>query len=102
MLQIGSKVICLNDSHENEFKGLAFQNWVKKGQQYTIREIFDNNDICECSVLLEEVTNPIVYIPVLGIEREPAFRITRFAEVNELVNINEEVFETSGILDNVI
>lgn len=101
-MEVGSKVICQNDSHENEYKGLVFQQWIKKGQEYTIREIFYNDDICECSVLLEEVTNPIVYIPVLGINRECSFRITRFAEVNELVNIKEEVFQTSGILDNVI
>lgn len=98
----GKKIICLNDSHENEYKGLVFQQWIKKWKEYTIREIFDNDDICECSVLLEEVQNIPVFIPVLQTYREPAFRITRFAEVNELVNIKEEVVETSGILDNVI
>jgi hypothetical protein len=98
---IGDKVICVNDSHENEFKGLVFQEWITKGKEYTIREIFDNDGITP-SVLLEEVSNIPVPIPVLNIVREPSFRIERFEVTMSKKMQKEKVLEILNEILNVI
>ena len=81
-MRVGSKILCVDDAHRNEFKGLAFKQWVTKGKTYTVRELVDNDDIVK-GVLLEEVSNPQVYIPVLGRFQEPAFLMDRFRDVEE-------------------
>jgi hypothetical protein len=98
---IGDKVICVNDSHENEFKGLVFQEWITKGKEYTIREIFDNDGITP-SVLLEGVSNIPVPIPVLNIVREPSFRIERFEVTMSKKMQKEKVLEILNEILNVI
>lgn len=90
-MQPGDKVICIDDSHQNEFKGLVFQNWITKDKEYTIREIYDNDGITP-GVLLVEVHNPIVPIPVLNRLQEPAFRIDRFRKLSKQ-SISSEVEE---------
>ena len=98
---IGDRVICRNDAHENEFKGLVFQEWITKGKEYTIREIFDNDGITP-SVLLEEVSNIPVPIPVLNIVREPSFRIERFEVTMSKKMQKEKVLEILNEILNVI
>ena len=100
-MKVLDKVICVNDSHENEFKGLVFQEWITKGKEYTIREIFDNDGITT-SVLLEEVSNIPVPIPVLNIVREPSFRIERFEVTMSKKMQKEKVLEILNEILNVI
>jgi len=58
-MNIGSKVICINDTIDadkiEEIKK-DFENWIKKDTIYTIRAIL-NNDGIVTGVLLEEVHN---------------------------------------------
>lgn len=84
-MKVGSKVICVDDSIANveEFKR-DFHNWVKKGDEYHIREI-DDNDGLVTSVLLEEIKNPIRYFKTIGRAKESSFRMDRFREIEDAV-----------------
>ena len=90
----GCKVICIDDIiHNSEFIGIHFQNWVKEGDIYTVRDIFDNDDIAPTSITVEELVNKPIKMPLLGgIVREPAFLLSRFRklEKHELEAIAEE------------
>ena len=104
-MNVGDKVICIDDNIKAgmlEFVGHAYPNWIKKGKIYTIREIYPNDDIVP-GILLEEVENPIMYIHLIGKDQEPAFRLTRFREVDNL-SIGEKYeeyseFDLEGIND---
>ena len=70
-------------------------NWVVQDKEYTIRGFQDNDGIA-LGILLEEITNPLVYIPLLGIVQEPAFAEWRFRKLapNEsMVEVVSEVLE---------
>jgi hypothetical protein len=95
---IGDKVVCIDDSMRidvvEELKRLV-PNWVKKDQQYVIRDVKSNRGIAT-GVLLEEIDNPIVFIPLLGGFQEPAFAEWRFRKLKSdetMVEIVEEVLE---------
>jgi hypothetical protein len=80
----GDKVVCVDDSIKYgllEFVGHAYPNWIKKDEIYTVREILTNDDIVP-GILLEEISNPEIYIHLLGKDQEPAFRLNRFAPLN--------------------
>jgi len=59
-----------------------YNNWVKKGKTYTIRQVLQNDDIVH-GVLLEEVRNEPIYIELIGREQEPAFGMFRFRELED-------------------
>lgn len=61
-----------------------FEQWLKKGEEYTIRQINDNNGIVT-SVLLEEIKNPIRYFHTINNFQESSFKIDRFRELEEAV-----------------
>ena len=87
-MKIGSKVICIDDSlkeglNMEEFHR-DFHQWIKKWEEYTIRQI-DENDGLVVSVLLEEVKNPIRYFTTIGRFKESSFRIERFREIETAV-----------------
>jgi hypothetical protein len=85
-MKVGQKVLCVDDSikiGELFTVGKHYKQWIKSGNKYTIREILDNNDIVT-GVLLEEVKNSPIYIKLIGREQEPAFRLNRFRELDEL------------------
>lgn len=91
------KVKCINDDFSKvkeeiikESKGFPIQ-WPVKGETYTIRQVFENDDIGVKSYLLNELHNPTFFIPVLGVRRELAFADWRFEEITE--NVNSEVIE---------
>ena len=94
-MKIGSKVICIDDSlkqglNMEEFHR-DFHQWIKKGEEYTIREI-DENDGLVVSVLLEEVINPIRYFTTIGRYKESSFRIERFREIEtEVMELQTEI-----------
>jgi hypothetical protein len=94
----GTRVVCVDDSmipEIAEWQPKHCPNWVKKDQEYTIRE-FDDNDGIVDGVLLEEVVNPILYLPKWSRVIEPRFAAWRFREleddqVEETVTSKEEV-----------
>lgn len=95
---IGDKVVCVDDSMQieavEELKRIV-PNWVKKDQQYTIRDVKNNRGIAT-GVLLEEIDNVIVFISLLGGFQEPAFAEWRFRKLKSdesMVEIVEEVLE---------
>ena len=95
---IGDRVVCVDDTISIEI-GKAIRrlmpNWVVKDQEYTIRG-FQENDGIVLGILLEEITNPPVYIPIMGRIQEPAFTKSRFRKLksNEvLAEAVTEVFE---------
>jgi hypothetical protein len=95
---IGDKVVCVDDSVKieavEELKRII-PNWVKKDQQYTIRDIKNNRGIVT-GVLLEEIDNPVVFIQILGGFQEPAFAEWRFRKLKSdeiMVEVFEEVLE---------
>lgn len=101
-LKIGSKVLCVDDSIKPgklNFVGYAYPNWIKVGEIYTVREILPNDDIVP-GIVLEEVVNPPLYVHLLGREQEPAFRISRFRELDdqELAIETEEIIGIEELL----
>ncbi len=92
------RVICINDTIEPE--KLAdikkdFQQWVKQGKIYHVREFLDNDDIVD-AYLLEEVRNRPVYFRLINRVQEPAFATWRFRELSdeELKAMVEERIDT--------
>ena len=97
-MKVGSKVKCVDDSiklGKLGFVGYAYPNWIKEGEIYTVREILPNDDIVP-GIVLEEVVNPFLYVHILGREQEPAFRMSRFRELDDL-ELAVEMQETIGI-----
>jgi hypothetical protein len=79
------KLVCIDDSVRvgmERFVSEAYFNWVKKGVTYTVREVLENDGIVT-GVLLNEVHNFPIYQPLLGRKQEPAFRLDRFAELED-------------------
>jgi len=97
-MRVGSKVKCVDDSIKPgklAFVGHAYPNWIKAGEIYTVREILPNDDIVP-GVVLEEVINPLLYMHLLGKDQEPAFRLSRFRELDDQ-ELAIETKETVGI-----
>lgn len=99
MFSVGDKVICINDDFTNLLQDLikkgyptTFLNLPVKDKVYTVRAVFSNNDIV-CSILLEELSNPSFYIPLLHISRELSFAAFRF--VKTLESYQESVIENT-------
>ena len=61
-----------------------------KGEQYTLREEYDNDGLVK-SYLLHELHNPTFFIPVLGIRRELSFAHWRFAITFTEESIEEHI-----------
>ena len=96
MIGVGSVVKCIDDSIKAEeilFVSMAYRQWVKKDVEYTIRQIFDNEGIVTGCVLEEIVNGPIPQKLLGGRWQEPAFRLSRFVECEELKSIKKEEHE---------
>ena len=94
--------MCVDDSIKPGklgFVSYAYPNWIKEGKVYTVREILPNDDIVP-GIVLEEVINPLLYVHILGKEQEPAFRLSRFRELDdqELAIETEEVIGIEELL----
>ena len=101
-MRIGSKVVCIDDSlkeglNMEEFHR-DFNQWVKKGEEYTIRSI-DDNDGLVVSVLLEEIKNPIRFFKTIGRFKESSFKIDRFREIEEAVVSKSETLKLRTNVD---
>lgn len=103
----GDKVVCINDKirkGDEEIVQKFFKNWVKEGETYTIRQMIGGT----MAVLLEEVRNTKIVIPMLGGKAEPNFDPNRFKpldEVLESISIEEamkEPEEKAKELENLI
>ena len=81
------KLLCVDDSRNkgSEF----FENWIKEGEVYTLRRTTGSLSGVQ-GVLLNEVRNPSVFITALQGHTEPSFAKTRFAEVDDMMNIIKE------------
>jgi hypothetical protein len=91
----GDKVICIDasiDPDKAEEIKQDFEIWVTKDQEYTIREILENNGIVP-GVLLEEVHNFPKYFKLINRFQEPAFAIWRFRKLNYATRQQEEEHE---------
>jgi hypothetical protein len=99
----GQKVVCVDDSIKIEqiFSiANSFQNWVKKGEEYTVRAILDNDDIVP-GILLEEVSNTPIYIKLIDRVQEPAFGAFRFRELEEYVEKEEVLDSIEKIVEEI-
>jgi hypothetical protein len=95
-MQVGSRVKCIDDSIKAEeilFVTKAYRQWVKKDMEYTIRQIFDNEGIVTGCVLEEIVNGPIPQKLLGGRWQEPAFRLSRFVECEEVEEMSYEYIE---------
>jgi hypothetical protein len=89
------KVKCINDNFSKvideltrEANGLPL-TFPTKGETYTIRETFDNDGLIT-SYLLNELYNPVFYIPVIKQRRELSFAEWRFEQVLDDISIEVE------------
>jgi len=89
MLEVGDKVRCVNDVRPVGENPAIVPNWIKEGEEYTIREFFNNDDIV-VGVLLEEVRNPRVPIALIDRWQEPAFATWRFEKTQSAERTEEE------------
>ena len=92
------RVICINDTIDPaaliEISN-DFQQWVKMGKIYHIREHLDNDGIVD-GYLLEEIRNRPVFLRLINRVQEPAFATWRFRELSddELMAMVREKIET--------
>jgi len=100
-MRVGSKVRCIDDTVKpgmEEFVANAYQNWVKEGEDYIVRDVFENGGIVD-GIVLEELYNLPIYQSLICAIQEPAFRATRFAELEEAV---EEAVTEESIMKEFI
>ena len=93
-MKVGSRVLCTDASIKDGRSDAVielYQMWVRKGAEYTVREVLDNDGIVT-GVLLDQVINDPIVQPLLnGRMQEPAFRITRFQELHDdMAEVNQE------------
>ena len=80
MFGVGDKILCIDDSmaeHTRLELSKDVPNWVKKGEEYTIREVYENKGIV-LGILLEEISNPVKFFKLINRFQEPAFADWRF------------------------
>jgi hypothetical protein len=90
------KVVCINDSFKldeltKDNPDVKLQ-LPKKDEIYTIRKVFskeENGGLIE-SYLLEELHNPVYFIPVINMLRELAFAEFRFMKLQDYVSVTQE------------
>lgn len=103
MFNVGDKVICTNDAIDFDKKEEIrsdIPNWIQKDEEYTIREILDNDGIVT-GVLLEEVRNFPKYFQLIDRIQEPGFATWRFRKLqyatNQAYELKEKEYETMGV-----
>lgn len=79
---IGDKVMCVDDRRTKPEHAFVVQ-WPKKGKEYTIRDVFYNDDIVT-GVLVKELKNKILFIKLLNREQEQAFAAWRFEKLKSV------------------
>jgi len=87
-----SRLVCVDDSIKFDqivFVSEVYQQWVKKGEEYTVRQVLENDGIVT-GVLLNEVVNEPIWQKLLGRYQEPAFRLNRFNIFAEVITNEQE------------
>ncbi len=100
-MKVGQHVVCIDDSilaGNEDFVKRAYQNWIKKDEEYIVREILDNDGIVT-GILLEEIHNPPIFIKLIGKMQEPAFRENRFRTLSKFTNKEEKTTSQVIVLD---
>jgi hypothetical protein len=82
-MEIGQKVVCINDVFTHPNTHIHFQNLPKYGVTYTIRELTYVQLNNTHRVLLEEIRNRKIYMEILMGKVEPAFDAKRFVPLDE-------------------
>ena len=101
MFSVGDKVRCVNDKRPAGENPAIVPNFVKEGEEYTIREFYDNDDIV-VGVLLEEIKNPLVPIALINRWQEPAFATWRFEKTQSAEHTEEEEDEMPTELQELL
>src|SRR3954469_14592321 len=96
----GQKVVCINDTFA-EFVRALYKELPKKGETYTIREVFlgrervvRGGDSATVGLLLQELNNPPD--PFHQGQQELGFSSERFAPIDELPDEEAEAEEALG------
>ena len=93
-MEVGSRVLCTDASIKDGRSDAVielYQMWVRKGAEYTIREVQDNDGIVTGVLLKEVINDPIPQELLGGRFQEPAFRVSRFQELHEdMAEVNQE------------
>ena len=79
-MNVGDKVICVDDSVGPQVDLNVFPTWVKEGDIYTVRAL-EGSLGGGRRVILEEIKNPSAYFPELMGKTEPGFNQKRFADL---------------------
>lgn len=82
MFNIGDTVLCVDATIKlgmEEFVSEVYLNWVKEGQEYTVRGFADNDGIVT-GMWLEEIHNIPIYVDLIKRVQEPCFRLDRFVK----------------------
>jgi hypothetical protein len=93
----GDKVICVDakiDPDKTAEVARDFEIWVTKDEEYTVRELLDNDGIVT-GVLLEEVHNFPKWFKIINRWQEPAFASWRFRKLERASRANHENIEES-------
>jgi hypothetical protein len=91
-IEIGDEVICINSAMKPGDKEFILRNypvWIKEGDKYIVRDVF-NNDGIVVGIVLVNRRNPPVYIPLLKRMQEPAFAYFRFKKGRTASQISEQ------------
>jgi hypothetical protein len=94
-LYIGDEVVCVDDAIPLDKKDAVsrmYQNWVKKNNKYIIRNILENDGIVS-GILLENLYNEPIWIPLLNNFQEPAFAEWRFKKLKSAEMLVEQEVE---------
>jgi hypothetical protein len=90
-MQIGQKVVCINDKFTHPNTPIHFQNLPKYGVTYTVRELTYVQTNNTYRVLLDEIRNKKVYIDLVMAKVEPAFDAKRFVPLDEWELMESEI-----------
>lgn len=90
-MQVGQKVVCINDVFTHPNTPIHFQNLPKYGVTYTVRELTYVQVNNTHRVLLEEIQNKKVFIEIVMGKVEPAFDAKRFVPLDEWEQMESEV-----------
>lgn len=91
-MNVGDKVVCIDDSVNPRVNMKLFPNWVIEGEIYTVRRV-EGSFGTEPRILLDELRNPINFFPELGGKAEPGFAGRRFVPYDDYVLANSAVEE---------
>jgi hypothetical protein len=94
-MKAGDQVVCIDDTITRpDIHDKIFQQWIKEGEMYIIRNTSTNLN-GGMSVLLKEVKNAPYQIEELGGKAEPRFMAERFQKIDEVAieELLEETFE---------